>query len=133
MLRAVAQKHLMGCGIACIACVSGINYSKTIKLVESKNASTKGYYCKDIINALRKLRLKYDYKKVTYKTKKYLKKEGSIVFIKRSSEYPKGHYLVKVNKGWMNPWINYPSMPAKAGFNKELPGKAQWVIFQKQT
>ena len=120
----------MGCGVACMACVLGIGYSKAIKLVSSKNASSKGYYCKDITKALRNSGLNYYYKKVTSKTKKYLKIEGTIVFIKRSIRYPKGHYLVKTKKGWMNPWINFPEKPIKAGFNKRLPGKAQWVIFR---
>ena len=133
MLKAVVQEHSMGCGIACIACVAGIKYSKALKLVQAKYASTKGYYCKEIIKALGKLDLKYEYKKVTSNTKKHLEMEGTIVFIKRSSKYPKGHYLVKTNKGWMNSWINYPDEPARAGFNKKLLGKAQWIIFKQSS
>jgi hypothetical protein len=122
----------MGCGIACVACVADISYTKAVKMVPSKHVSTKGCLCKDIVSALRKLGLEYDYKKVTSKTKKYLEKGGTIVFIKRSIKYPRGHYLVKTNKGWMDPWINYPNItPVKAGFNNKLPGKAQWVLFKK--
>jgi ABC-type bacteriocin/lantibiotic exporter with double-glycine peptidase domain len=132
MLRAVTQEQPMGCGIACVACVAGISYSKALNLFSLKKASTNGFYCKDILNALKELGLNYEYKKVTAKTKKYLKREGTIIFIRRSAKYPKGHYLVKTKRGWMNPWINFPSIkPAKAGFNKKLPGKAQWVLFEK--
>ena len=131
MLKAVAQEHSMGCGIACIACVAGIKYSKALKFVQAKYASTKGYYCRDVVKALRKIGLSYEYKKFTPKTKKYLEKEGTIVFIKRSSKYPKGHYLVKTNSRWMNSWINYPDEPAKVGLNKKIPGKAQWIIFNR--
>jgi len=132
MLKAIVQEQLLGCGIACMACVAGISYAKAVKMVPFKYVSTIGCLCKDIVNALKKLGLEYDYKKVTSKTKSYLKKEGTIVFIKRSTKYLRGHYLVKTNKGWMNPWINYPDItPAKAGFINKLPGKAQWVIFKK--
>lgn len=132
MIRKVVQEHLMGCGIACIASVAGVTYLEALKLVTAKYASTRGYYCRDIINALRKSGLRYDYKKVTPNTRKYMKKEGTIVFVKRSAKYPYGHYFVKTNKGWMNPWINYPNISqAKAGINKKLQGKAQWVIFKR--
>ena len=80
------------------------------------------------------LGLEYVHKKVTSKTRKYLENEGSIVFIAPSKKYPRGHYLARTKKGWMNPWVNFPRiMPAKAGFNRKLPGKAQWVIFRIRT
>jgi len=120
----------MGCGVACVASLLEISYKNSIKLFNEKHAPTKGYYLKELINALRKKGLNYKYSKVTDKTKKYLKTQGSIVFIKRSRNYPFGHYLLKTNKGWMNSWINYPKInPAKSGFNKKLPGESQWVLY----
>lgn len=42
-----------------------------------------------------------------------------------------GHYILRTKKGWMNPWINYPSIsPARAGFQKRLPGEVQWILFK---
>src|SRR3989344_4598019 len=124
-MKAVVQKHLMGCGIACVAFVTKNSYDIIFRTFDSKYASTRGYYCKELIKALEKFGLKYDYKKVNEKTKHYLEKEDSIIFIKRSVRYPSGHYLVYTKEGWMNPWINYPSVyPVKAGFDKKLPGEA---------
>jgi len=61
-----------------------------------------------------------------------LNQNGAIVFVERSKKYPAGHYLIKTKKGWMNPWINFPNISsAKSGFQKVLPGKAQWIIYQK--
>ena len=119
----------MGCGIACTASLLGLNYKKTSNLFNKKYASTRGYYLKDIISALKKKGINYRGSKVNSKNKKYIDITGSVVFIKRSKKYPAGHYLLKTEKGWMNPWINYPKInPAKAGFMKNLPGKAQWIL-----
>ena len=61
-----------------------------------------------------------------------LNTEGVIVFIERSKKYPAGHYVIKTKKGWMNSWINFPNIfPAESGFQKDLPGKAQWIIYPK--
>ena len=132
-MKAVVQEHPMGCGIACVACVSGVSYSDAFKVVLRRSASTRGYFCRELVQALSRLRFEYDCKKANAKTRKHIKKEGTIVFIAPSKRYPKGHYLAKTKKGWMNPWVNFPCIvPAKAGFNKKLPGKALWVIFESK-
>jgi hypothetical protein len=131
MLRKIVQKHPMGCGIACIACVSDSTYSGAIKFLNARYAFTRGYYCRDIVKALEKLGLRYAYGRSTAKNKRYLRRKGTIVFIERSSNYPNGHYLAKTGNGWMNSWINYPKRPIKSGFNRRLPGKAQWILFEK--
>ncbi len=129
--KAVTQEHPMGCAIACVASLLGVSYKNHYGYSKKENAAKKGYYIKDIILALKKRKLRYKGSKVTNKTRKYLNKIGSIAFIKRSKRYPAGHYLLKTNKGWMNPWINYPEIaPAKSGFNKNLPGKAQWILYK---
>lgn len=127
----VAQEDPMGCAVACVASLLGLSYKKTLRLFDKNKASTKGYYLKDIVLVLKKKRVKYRGAKITDKTKKYINKAGSIVFIKRSKKYPAGHYLLKTKNGWMNPWLNYPKInPARAGFMKKLPGKAQWILYK---
>ncbi len=122
----------MGCGVACVASLLGISYKKALKLFESpKNACFKGYYCKDLCKALKNSEQNYSFKKYKINMNHFLKKERTIVFIERNSKYPEGHYLTKTQKGWMNPWINFPIIaPAKAGFSKNLPGKITWIIFK---
>jgi hypothetical protein len=125
------QEEADGCGISCVASILNISYKKALRLFGKKPKHRQGYYCKEIINALKKKRKNYSYKKANKTTKRYLKVPGTIVFIKPSKKYPIGHYLLKTNKGWMNPWVNYPSMnPAKSGFEKKLPNSAQWIIFK---
>ena len=130
-MKKVVQEQPMGCGIACVASATGKTYGQVLKIVDIRLASGRGYYCKELVDALAKFGMKYDYKKVTEKTKLLLLRKGTIVFIARSNNYPEGHYLLRTENRWMNPWINYPTIsPAKAGFEKKLPGKAQWVLFQ---
>jgi len=132
-MKAVVQKHSMSCGLACVASLSGVDYDNVLRVVKKEFASTRGYYCRELIDALKKLGLSYEYKKVTDRTKSLLQKSGMIVFIARSKKYPAGHYLLHTTKGWMNPWINYPEIaPTKAGFSKRLPGKAQWILIPKE-
>ena len=135
VMKPVTQEQSMGCAVACVASLLRISYSKVLEFFKkSKAASSVGYYCRDICQALQKAGKKYQYQHVSPKNKRFLSKTGVIVFIKKSKQYPLGHYLLRTAKGWMNPWINYPHIkPAKAGIQKRLPGKAQWVIFPKET
>ncbi|MBS3170842.1 hypothetical protein J4223_03625 [Candidatus Woesearchaeota archaeon] len=131
-MKVVAQEHTMGCGIACVASLCNLSYKNALDFFEKKYAWSRGYYCREIAFVLKKKDLDYSWKKINFKTKSLIR-IGSIVFIARSSKWPFGHYLLKTEKGWMNPWINFPSItPVKAGFQKKLPGKAQWVIYRNQ-
>ena len=131
-MKLIAQEESMGCGIACVASIIGKSYKDTKKFFDNPEFSaSRGFYCRELIKVLNKRGLKYDFKKFKEDYKRKLKINGSVVFIKRSKEYPSGHYLVKTKKGWMNPWINFPNIsPAKAGFQKKLVGQPQWIIFQ---
>jgi ABC-type bacteriocin/lantibiotic exporter with double-glycine peptidase domain len=130
--KKVAQEHSMGCGMACVASILKIKYEDALELSNKKYAFRRGYYYKDLISALRKKGLRYKSAKVNTGNMKYMNKPGSIIFIKKSKKYPVGHYVLKTRRGWMNPWINYPKInPAKAGFQKKLPGKAQSILYGK--
>lgn len=133
MMKSTVQEQPMGCAVACVASLCGISYKSALNLFMNKSyASTRGYYCKEISQALLKRGLNYGWKKVSPKTHYLLNKEGIILFVARSKKYPAGHFLLKTSKGWMNPWINYPQIAtAKAGFQKGLPGKPQWIMYPK--
>ncbi|MFH1325627.1 MAG: cysteine peptidase family C39 domain-containing protein [archaeon] len=129
--KPTTQEEESGCAVACIASLLGISYKKSKKLVGKDYNVLVGMYAKGIVKVLKKVGLNYEYKKVTPKTKKYLNQIGSIIFIKRSKRFIRGHYLIKTEKGFMDPWINNPYMnPAKAGFEKKLPGIPQWIIYK---
>ena len=118
----------MGCGVACVASVAGVTYEKALKYFKKKSVLTRGCYCRDIVKALDKFGIEYKYKK--FARMNLPTPDGTIVFISHSNKYPEGHYLVRIGKAWMNPWINYPHIvPIKAGFSKRLPGNPRWIIY----
>ncbi|HLD04429.1 MAG TPA: hypothetical protein VJG90_01805 [Candidatus Nanoarchaeia archaeon] len=128
-MKPVAQEHGMGCAVACVASVLSISYKKALLLFDKpENAWGRGFYCPEICKALSKGGKKYEWRKINSKDKSF--EEGVIVFTREDKKDHLGHYLTKTKKGWMDPWINYPSMiPAKASFCKKLSGKPLWLIF----
>ena len=134
MNKTVTQEESMGCGIACVAAILDRSYKSAKKLFENPQYSaSRGYYCRDLVKVLNKSGLDYTFAKINKKNKYLVEREETIVFVKKSKNYPFGHYLFKTKRGWMNSWINFPSInPAKSGFQKKLPAKAEWVIFVKK-
>src|SRR3989338_10375977 len=131
-MRSITQKEPMGCGIACVALALNISYKSAKKLFDNPEYSlSRGYYCKELVRVLNKRKKNYSFSKINEKNKSLLNEERVIVFIEKGKKYPSGHYLIKTKEGWMNPWINFPIItPAKSGFQKNLPAKAKWIIYQ---
>lgn len=136
MEKPITQEDSFGCGIACVAFITNANYkkAKSVYFKNSSNARTFGYLCKDLVKALATAKKEYGYKYIKKQTKF---KNKSIVFIKRSKRYPSGHYLVKTEGGWMDPWINFnlknpDILKAHAGIRKRLPGRPIYLISQVQ-
>ena len=130
-MKNISQKDGFGCGIACAASVLGMNYESAKSLFpNSKQAKGSGFLCRDIVSALKKRGLHYEYKYVKPKIRKQIYIPGTIVFIARSKRFPAGHYLARDLKGWMDPWINFPEdlSKSKSGFRKRLPGKPIYAI-----
>lgn len=133
MEKAVAQRDLFGCGIACVAYITGNSY-RSAKRKYFKNggkADKVGYWCKDLVWALSLAQKEYSYKYIKARMRF---SEGTVVFIKRSKHHPAGHYLVRTRNGWMDPWINFDAKSpdakrARAGFCSKLPGKPIYAIF----
>lgn len=123
----------MGCGVACVASRSNVSYSKALTFFNRPQlAWTRGIYCKEIVTALKQEGFNYKFEKYSArKHSTYLKKAGTIVFTQPSIQYPSGHYFIRTNNGWMNPWINFPNMtPAKAGVQNTVDQKISYVIFE---
>ncbi len=129
-MKLVTQEHPFGCGVACVASLCGIGYNSALKLFGKPSyARTRGYYCSEVCSALVKKGRYCVFQKYSIRSSALLSQAGTIVFVSRSEEYPYGHYLLKTLSGWMNPWINHPCIkPARAGFQRKLPGKPQWII-----
>ena len=128
---AITQEDPMGCGVACVAFILNKTYKETIKLFPNPHDSkTKGFYCKEIIEALKRSNLSYAYKYIkNSKLKRLIYNDNSIVYLRRSKKYPAGHYLCRYKNLWMDSWTNFPNEDRKAGFRKKLPGRPIYVIF----
>ena len=133
MIKSITQQGPSGCAPACVAQLLGTSYSRAVKLFKSGKAKEifKGFYCKEIVTVLRKKGFDYNFEYINKRNSKKIYKNGTIVFIKRTEKYPQGHYLIRFNNLWMDPWINMPKMnPAKSGFRKKLPGKSIYAILR---
>jgi hypothetical protein len=89
----------------------------------SKYQHLRGFYNHNIIKALSKVGLTYK----SIKVQNYNYANGDIVFA-RNKKYGSGHYLLNTDRGWMDPWINYPNIDISAGYRRRLLGKPQWRI-----
>jgi len=137
-MKLVHQQDGLGCSFACLASLLGISYKKVLCLVDDgKNkAKHRGLYCRDIVNTLRAngfTDVYFQYLKP--KRKRGIYRDGTIIFIKKSKRYPAGHYLLRTNDKWMDPWLNFVNDSdvalAKAGYRKRLPGVPIYAIFIK--
>ncbi len=129
-MKLVTQEGPMGCGVACAASLVGITYKEMLKHFEGGRTKDKttGFYTKDFALALEK----FGYKVKGYSAKRWGDrriKAGTIVFVRRGKIYRAGHFLLKTNKGWMDPWkIGKTIKEAKAGWRKRIPDKKNWII-----
>jgi len=135
MKKPVVQKDAMGCGLACIAFVVGKSYEQIVGIAGREKAKNRGFYCRELVAILDRSGYFYQYRYLKPRLRKIIYRDDVIVFIKRSKKYPFGHYLVRYQNLWMDPWINFPKekdvKKAKAGFRKRLPGKAIYALFRK--
>lgn len=133
--KPVVQEDGFGCGVACTAYILGLSYPQALKLFkngEQRAKSNTDFYCREIVEILRKRGLNYNHRYVNRKIAKEIYSKGTIVFIKRTKRYPFGHYLCRSENCWMDPWINSPInkdiTKARVGFRKRLPSKPIYAI-----
>src|SRR5262245_25122966 len=105
-VKAIAQEHALGCAVACVAFRCRISYSRALELFTTQEkAWTTGFFCVDLLEALARKGYQYEFAAFAHEQNaEALEKEGTIVFIGYCEEYPAGHYLVRGERGWMNPW-----------------------------
>ena len=71
-MKSITQEEPMGCGVACVAVALNKSYQYTKELFDNpKYASTRGYYCREIIKVLNKKFYNYIFAKVNEKNKNY--------------------------------------------------------------
>jgi hypothetical protein len=134
---AVKQEHALGCGVACVASRCGISYKEALTLfVRPENAWVRGFYCREIVDALARAGLRYSFSEFDpLRDAGLLEKPGTIVFYPPSKEFPVGHYVIRARagySGWMNPWSNFPQMiPIESGFQEAISGHPAYVVFEE--
>lgn len=127
-----AQEDEFGCGVACVANLLHVSYKDALNLfLEPQNASWKGYFCLDIIIALQHAGKLYYCFYIKPRKRHLIYQNKTIVFIKRCKKYPSGHYVLRDNESWVDPWINFPRYPRLAGLRMRLPGKPIYAIAVK--
>lgn len=136
MRESITQEFDYGCGIACYAFALGISYKKAAKQLGEQQAQSNRFWVKDLREALNKSGLSYISRHCKPRQDNLEYSEGTIVLIRRSKIYPTGHYLIRHNNQWMDPWVNSPSnndiRMAKSGYRKELPGIPMYIILPTQ-
>jgi hypothetical protein len=132
MRQSITQKFDYGCGIACFAFATKQTYEQAEKFLGSKQALSTRFWCKNLAAELNSFGLAYQHKYIKPSLRKKIYKEKTIVLIARSKHYPAGHYLIRHNNQWMDPWINLPCdkniKNARSGFRKRLPGNPIYAI-----
>jgi len=133
----IKQEDDMGCGVACVAFLAGKTYQQAVNILGQDKARTVGFHLQELVDALSEFGLTYHFMHVKPKMKQSIYHEGTIVFIKRSTRYPYGHYIVRHNGQWADPWVNLvidrDHKNAKSGYRKILPGTAQWAVLPSRT
>ncbi|MBP7760922.1 hypothetical protein KA093_03960 [Candidatus Saccharibacteria bacterium] len=140
MRKYVAQEDSMGCGVACVANRLGISYANALELFdEPERAGTIGYACKYIVTALQRggveARLHHIKRvdRTLVATGELPLPNGAIVLLEKSVVYPYQHYLLKVEVGWCDPWINMHEnsdiIHAESGVRSELPGQPYYAVY----
>lgn len=131
-MKSIKQEHFSGCAVACVASILNISYKKALNSFDEgkEKAKFRGFFCKEIVRALEKNGLKYRFSYIGRK-KEHIYPIGTIVFLKKDSDRPNGHYLCITEKGIMDPWINFPNLNARSGFRKRFPGKPTYAVIRK--
>jgi len=128
----ITQEDDMGCGAACVAFASNKTYKQAVNVLGEHKARSVGFQIKELVIALSHYGLNYHFKPVKPKMKQSIYQNGVIIFIKKSARYPYGHYLIRHNGLWADPWINLALdknlANAKSGYRQRLPGEAQWAV-----
>lgn len=132
MRESITQESDYGCGIACYAFALELSYKDAAVSLGVEQASSTRFWIKDFVQALSKSGKPYKATHVKPKSKAKIYADGTIVLIRRSKHYPSGHYLIRHNNTWMDPWINLPTnkniLEAKSGFRKRLPGSPMYAL-----
>lgn len=131
MKKSITQEMPNGCGIACFAFVAGIGYKKAEQFLGEEQAKSNRFILKHFREELNRFGLNYDSKHIR-PTQTIEPIEGMIVLLRRSKQFPFGHYLAFHEGKWMDPRINLEDdrmfHNPTSGFRDVLPGQAMYTL-----
>lgn len=136
-MRLISQEDSMGCAIACVAFVLNINYKEATQLFDfPEKRKTSGYRSSELRKALQKKEYG-NFSKYVGRITKPILQSGDIVYVKKCVTFPCGHYLVKIARGYMDPFINLHEVggdhrKAKAGKRLVLSEHITMIIRGKR-
>jgi hypothetical protein len=132
MRQSITQEFSYGCGIACYAFALNLSYKQAVEQLGQTQANSDRFWVKDFREALNQAGLTYTSKHSKSLDRNHTFEEGTIILIRRSRRYPTGHYLIRYQGAWMDPWINLPYSSdiskASSGFRQRLPGKVMFAL-----
>lgn len=131
MKKSITQEAPYGCGIACIAFVAGLTYRQAEEFLGEEQAKSDRFIVKHLREELNRYGLNYVSRHV--KPDQTIEpKEGTIVLLRRSKQFPVGHYLAYYEGKWMDPYINLGSdkdfQDPQSGFHDILPGQPMYIF-----
>ena len=131
MRKSVAQEKPNGCGIACFAFVCGIRYQDAEEFLGPEQANSSRFIVKHFRGELNRYGLQYESRHV--RPGAIIEpKDGMIVLLRRSPQFPVGHYFAYHEGKWMDPRINLVDdrefQKPISGFRDELPGEIMYTI-----
>jgi hypothetical protein len=136
-MHLVKQEDPMGCGIACVAFVLSISYKEAVKLFTfPEKRKTLGYRSSELREALKRGGCN-SFSRYVGRLSDPKIDIGDIVYVKKCKLFPYGHYLVKNEDGYMDPFINMNEAggdhtKAKAGKRFILNEKMTMIIKRKE-
>lgn len=131
MRKSVTQEMPYGCGIACFAFVCNLTYKQAEQFLGPEQAKGNRFIVKHLREELNRFGLPYISRHIR-PGQHFEPKEGTVVLLRRSSQFPVGHYLAFHRGKWMDPRINLEQdrmfNGPLSGFRDKLPGQAMYVL-----
>ena len=131
MRKSITQEKPYGCGIACFAFVANISYKGAEEFLGNEQANSDRFILKHFREELNRFGLKYISKHIK-PTETIDPVEDMVVLLRRSKDFPVGHYLAFHDGKWMDPYINLKDDHAfsnpNSGYRETLPGQAMYAL-----
>lgn len=136
MKHSITQEMPNGCGIACFAFVTGLTYKQAESFLGEAQAKSNRFIVKHFREELNRFGLNYVVKHIR-PHQGVDPVENMIVLLRRSKQFPVGHYLAYHAGKWMDPRINLEHdrmfQDPQSGFRDVLPGEVMYALIPIKT